>query len=69
MIDLTLSVSGSQIGNELAHDAEELAYALAAICEAGVDELDREIAEHLYGEQREQVRDLCIAISLSLADE
>lgn len=67
MIHLTHSVTGGQIGNELAGDEEELAYALAAIAERGVD--DNAVADYLNGEDRERVRDLCNAIALSLADD
>ncbi len=67
MIHLTHSVSGSEIGGQLASDEEELAYTLATIAELGVD--DNAVADYLSGKDRERVRDLCNAIALSLADD
>ncbi|GGF73337.1 hypothetical protein SAMN05216376_111161 [Mameliella alba] len=67
MIHLSHTVSGGEIGNQLANDEEELAYALAAIALVGVD--DNAVADYLSGEDRERVRTLCNAIALSLADE
>ena len=67
MIHLSHSVTGGQIGSELAHDEEELAYALSAIAEIGVD--DQSVADHLSGEDRDRVRDLCNSIALSLAED
>lgn len=67
MIHLTHSVSGGQIGRELAGDDEELAYALVALAEYGVD--DEALSEYLTGEDRERVRHMCNAIALTLADD
>lgn len=43
MIHLSHSITGGQIGAELANDEEELAYALVAIAEGGPS--DSEIAD------------------------
>lgn len=67
MIHLSHSVSGGQIGSELACDDEELAYALVALAEAGVD--DEALSEYLTGEDRDRVRHMCNAIALTLAEE
>ncbi|KRS15633.1 hypothetical protein [Roseovarius indicus] len=67
MIHLNHSVTGGQIGAELANDEEELAYALVAIAEAGPS--DTEIADHLHGSDREAVRDFCNALAITLADD
>lgn len=67
MIHLSHFISGGQIGNELANDEEELAYALAAIAEAGVNDI--EVADYLSGDDRDRVRNLCNAIVLSLSED
>ncbi|MEM9579086.1 MAG: hypothetical protein AAF891_00245 [Pseudomonadota bacterium] len=67
MIELSHSVSGGQIGTELANDEEELGYTLVAIAEAGID--DTAIADFLTTNQRREVCDLCNSIALSLADD
>ena len=62
MIHLSHSVSGSQIGAELAVNQEELAYALVAIAEGVPD--DTELLYYLSGEDQRKVRDLCNAIAV-----
>lgn len=48
MITLSLSVSGGELGRELAHDPEELVYALRALEEwSSAKRLGKEMAEHL----------------------
>lgn len=66
MIPLTHTVSGSQIGDALADDEEEIAFALAAIAARGVDE--QAVADYIMDDDRTKVRDLCNAIAASLAD-
>ena len=65
MIHLSHLVSGGQIGNELADDEEELAYALAAIAMVGVDK--KAVADHLSSDDRERVRDLCASLARELS--
>ena len=67
MIHLSHSVTGGQIGTELAGDEEELAYALVAIAEHGPD--IAELRDYLSGSQQKEVIDLCNAIAIELGDD
>lgn len=50
MIDLDVRVTGAHIGEKLAQDEEECAYALVEIFENLGDRGMTEVAEHLHGQ-------------------
>lgn len=65
MIHLSHSVSGGQVGTELGHDEEELAYALKAIADVGPDL--NAVADYLKDLGHDRVLALCQELAQELS--
>ena len=65
-IELSLTVYGPELGRALLNDEEEFAYALKEMAEnapANMERVGRDIGDHLYGDDRDDVVNFLIALA------